>query len=363
MRPESVEELAGMIAEAAASGRKLEIVGGGTKAQVGAPREAERLDMTAFSGVIDYDPAELVLTAGAGTPLAEIEALVASKGQMLAFEPYGAPGATIGGVVAAGVSGSRRVSRGAVRDHLLGFKAVSGRGEAFVGGAKVVKNVTGYDLPKLACGSWGRLFAMTEVTLKVLPAPETTVTLAGEGLDPAAAVAVMAKALGSQADVAAAASVDGVTAVRLEGFGPSVAARQALLQAMAPLRALSDSEADAFLSALRNPLPDAEVLWRLSLPASRAAEVVGEGLGPWLMDWGGARLWLACSDEKALRASAQAVGGHAMLVRAPEALRRTVPMLHPQPAPVAALEARVRRAFDPAGVFETGRFLDQTDAD
>jgi glycolate oxidase FAD binding subunit len=358
MRPSSIEQLAEVIAEAAASGRKLEISGGGTRAETGAPREAERLDMTGFSGVIDYDPAELVLTAGAGTPLAEIEALVAAKGQMLAFEPHGAPGSTIGGVIAAGVSGSRRVSRGAARDHLLGFKAVSGRGEAFVGGAKVVKNVTGYDLPKLAAGSWGRLFALTEVTLKVLPSPPEQVTLAAEGLDAGAAVALMAKALGSQADVAAAASADGVTALRLEGFGPSVAARRTLLEAMAPMRVLPNAEADAFWSALRNPLPDAAVLWRLSLPASRAAEVTGRGLGPWRMDWGGSRVWLASEDAAAVRAAAQAVGGHAMLVRAPEALRRTVPVLHPQPAPVMALEARIRRAFDPAGVFETGRFGD-----
>jgi glycolate oxidase FAD binding subunit len=363
MRPQSVEDLAGMIADAAASGRKLEIVGGGTKAEVGAPREAERLDMTGFSGVIDYDPAELVLTAGAGTPLAEIEALVAAKGQMLAFEPHGAAGATIGGVVASGVSGSRRVSRGAVRDHLLGFKAVSGRGEAFVGGAKVVKNVTGYDLPKLAAGSWGRLFALTEATLKVLPRPPEQITLAAEGLEAAGAVALMAKALGSQADLAAAASADGVTALRLEGFGPSVEARRALLEAMAPLRALPDTEAEAFWSGLKQPLPDAPILWRLSLPASRAAEVVGRGLGPWRMDWGGARLWLASEDAAAVRAAAEGAGGHAMLLRAPDAMRRTVPALHPQPAPVMALEARLRHAFDPKGVFETGRFLDQIDAD
>jgi glycolate oxidase FAD binding subunit len=354
MRPTSIEELAQIIAEAAASGRKLEIIGGGTKAEIGAPRKAEPLDMTAFSGVIDYDPAELVLTAGAGTPLAEIEALVAASHQMLAFEPHGAPGSTLGGIVAAGVSGSRRVSRGAVRDHLLGFKAVSGRGEAFVGGAKVVKNVTGYDLPKLACGSWGRLFAMTEVTLKVLPAPETTLTLAAEGLDPAAAVALMSKALGSQADVAAAACTNGVTALRLEGFGPSVAARRKLLETMAPLRALSEADAGRFWAALKHPLRDAPVLWRLSLPASRAVEVLG--LGPWVMDWAGAQVWLACEDAAAVRPAAEAAGGHAMLVRAPEAMRRDIPALHPQPAPVMALETRLRRAFDPAGVFETGRF-------
>jgi glycolate oxidase FAD binding subunit len=358
MGPATVEELAGLIANAAASGRKLEITGGGTKAGIGAPREAERLDMSGFSGVIDYDPAELVLTAGAGTPLAEIEALVASKNQMLAFEPHGAPGSTIGGVVAAGVSGSRRVSRGAVRDHLLGFKAVSGRGEAFVGGAKVVKNVTGYDLPKLAAGSWGRLFALTEVTLKVLPRPPEQVSVAVEGLDAAGAVALMAKALGSQADVAAAGVVDGVTALRLEGFGPSVAARRALLEAMAPMRALSDSEAGSFWSVLEDPLPDAPALWRLSLPASRAAKSVGKGLGPWLMDWGGSRVWLACDDAAAVRAAAAEADGHATLIRAPEAMRETIPALHPQSAPLTALEARLRRAFDPMGVFETGRFLD-----
>jgi glycolate oxidase FAD binding subunit len=363
MRPSSIEDLAEIIADAAASGRKLEIVGGGTKAEIGAPREIERLDMTGFNGVIDYDPAELVLTAGAGTPLAEIEALVASKGQMLAFEPHGAPGSTIGGVVAAGVSGSRRVSRGAVRDHLLGFKAVSGRGEAFVGGAKVVKNVTGYDLPKLAAGSWGRLFALTEVTLKVLPRPPEQVTLAVEDLDAGGAVALMAKALGSQADVAAAGSVDGLTALRLEGFGPSVTARRALLETMGARRVLSEREAEGFWAALKNPLPDAAVLWRLSLRASRAADVVDKGLGPWTMDWAGARVWLACDDVEAVRGAAEAAGGHALLVRAPEALRRTVPALHPQSLPLMALEARVRRAFDPMGVFETGRFLDQTDAD
>jgi glycolate oxidase FAD binding subunit len=356
MRPSSQEELAEMIAGAAASGRRLQVSGGGTRSHIGAPHDAEWLHMTAFSGVIDYDPAELVLTAGAGTPLAEIEALVAKHNQMLAFEPHGAAGSTIGGVVGAGISGSRRVSRGAVRDHLLGFKAVSGRGEAFVAGAKVVKNVTGYDLPKLACGSRGRLFALTEATLKVLPRPPEQLTLAVDGLEPADAVALMSRALGSQADVAAAASSAGVTALRLEGFGPSVAARRRLLEEMAPLSALSDRDAQAFWSALKAPLPDAPVLWRLSLPASRCAQVIAAGLGPWAMDWAGARLWLACDDAEAVRAAASAAAGHAMLVRAPEALRRTVPTLHPQPEPVAALEARIRRAFDPAGVFETGRF-------
>jgi glycolate oxidase FAD binding subunit len=367
MRPGNAQELAEIIAEAAASGRKLEIVGGGTKAQIGAARQGERLDMTGFAGVIDYDPAELVLTAGAGTPLAEIEALVASKNQMLAFEPHGPPGSTIGGIVAAGVSGSRRVSRGAVRDHLLGFKAVSGRGEAFVGGAKVVKNVTGYDLPKLACGSWGRLFALTEVTLKVLPAPETTITLAAEGLDPAAAVALMSKALGSQADVAAAAHAPGLTAIRLEGFGPSVTARRLILEAMAPFRMLDEAEAAEFWLSLRNPLPDAHPLLKVHVPPSQAADLIEtlESTGPnvgveWRMDWGGSLVWLSYSGPPDLVRSIAEYkgGGGAMIWRAPLDDWGAMPTFNEQPAALAALEARVRRAFDPMGVFETGRFGD-----
>ena len=356
MRPQTIEDLAKIVAEAAASGGKLELRGGGTKAEVGAPREAEIVDMTAFSGIIDYDPAELVLTAGAGTPLGEIEAAVAERGQMLAFEPHG-EGATLGGIVAAGVSGSRRLSRGPVRDHLLGFKAVSGRGEAFVGGAKVVKNVTGYDLPKVIAGSWGRLAALTEVTLKVLPRPPVSLTLAVAGLDPVAAVALMARAMGSQADVAAAAHVPGLTAIRLEGFGPSVAARRVMLESQAGARALAEDQAADFWRSLRTlSLLGDGPLWRIIVPPSRGPQVVAAVKGDWMMDWAGGLIWLVSDDAAAVRAAAEAAGGHAMLARAPETMRRAVPALHPQTAGVAALEARVRRAFDPAGVFETGRF-------
>ena len=365
VRPATIEGLAQIIAEAAASGRRLELRGGGSKAEVGAPREAELVDLTGFTGITDYDPAELVLTAGAGTPLAEIEAAVTERGQMLAFEPFdhgpmfGRPAgsATIGGVILAGVSGSRRLSRGAARDHLLGFRAVSGRGEAFVGGGKVVKNVTGYDLCKVMAGSWGRLAALTEVTLKVLPRPQAVLSLAAEGLDPRAAAELMSRALGSQADVAASAHGPGLTVLRLEGFGPSVEARSALLRAMATeLHPVGEDDAAAFWQGLRHPLPDAPVLWRVSVPPGRAPDVVEKLGGDWRMDWAGGLIWAAHEDAAVVRATAESAGGHAMLVRAPEALRSQVPALHPQPPGVAALEQRVRRAFDPMGVFETGRF-------
>ena len=362
------------IAQAVADGGKLAITGGGSKAGQGASVAAPVLPLAPLSGVVDYDPAELVLTVRPGTPLAEVQALVAAERQMLAFEPFdhgpifgtGAGRATIGGVIAAGVAGSRRVSAGGARDHLLGFRAVSGRAEAFVGGAKVVKNVTGYDLPKLATGIWGRLFALTELTVKVLPRPETAVTIAVFGLDPGNAVRAMALAMGSQCDVAAAAhcpAVGGraaITALRLEGFEPSVVARghllETLLAAFGEASALPDDLATAFWADLQTlrPLGPERPLWRINLPPGAAPALINGLDGDWVLDWAGGLVWVASNADP--RALAQAGGGHATLVRGPEALRAMVPTFHPQSPGLAALETRVRRAFDPAGVFETGRF-------
>lgn len=381
MLPTREDELADAIADATRDGARLEIAGGGSKRGFGAPADARLLSMGGFAGIIDYDPAELVLTAGAGTPLADVQALVAAQDQMLAFAPfdhgpiYGAPAgsATIGGVVAAGMAGSQRVSQGGARDHLLGFRAVSGRGEPFVAGAKVVKNVTGYDLPKLAAGSWGRLFAMTELTLKVLPRPRAQATRMIAGLDDAGAVQAMAAAMGSTTEVAATAHMpadlrDGrsITIFRVQGFGPSVAARAAMLDTLlAPLgrvEPLDDREADSLWDDLRTlaPLPADRMLWKIHVAPSACLAVVAALRplgGQWLFDWAGGLIWLALDGHADIvRAAADAAGGHAALVRAPAAIRATIPAFHPQPAGVAALEARVRRAFDPAGIFETGRF-------
>ncbi len=363
IRPSSIEELCEIVSTAT----KLRVRGGGTKDAIGAPCDAQIVDMRSFAGVIDYDPPELVLTVRAGTPLAQIEALVASEGQMLAFDPFDHAamlgnngGATIGGIIAAGVAGSARLSRGGARDHLLGFTAVSGRGEKFVAGAKVVKNVTGYDLPKLMAGSWGRLAALTELTLKVLPAPRIRQTLVVRGLDPAGAVAAMAHALGSAAEVTAAAHLrdwrgEAVTALRLDGFAESVAARAAMLP---EFEAVEDG--DALWLAVRDaaPLPREWPLWRLIVAPGKAPGVIAALPGAeWLLDWAGGLVWLAsAADPVTIRAAAEAAGGHATLVRASEAMRHAVPTLHPQPPALAAIEARVRRAFDPNGVFETGRF-------
>ena len=370
LEPRDALDLAQIIADAGARGAKLELRGGGTKADFGAPREVEVVSLAALTGVVDYDPAELVLTVRPATPLADVQALVAGEGQMLAFEPYGAPGATIGGTVAAAVAGSRRVTAGSARDHLLGFTAISGRGESFVAGAKVVKNVTGYDLPKLMAGSWGRLGAMTELTLKVLPRPRLTVALIAEGLTPEAAHAAMAAALGSNADVSAAAHLArGITLLRVAGFAPSVeyrcAALPRLLAAHCRLSRLEEAEAaPLWHEAMTGSALPGAVRWRVHLPPRRAPELVASFGAQWAMDWGGGQVWIARDDTAvAVREAAAALGGEAVLMQAPPDMRARVPALQPRAPGVMALEARVRRAFDPLGVFATTRFREDADAD
>lgn len=370
LEPRDAADLAEIVANAAAQGRKLELRGGGTKADFGAPRGAEVVSLSRMTGVVDYDPAELVLTVRAGTLLSEVHALVASEGQMLAFEPWGDPGATIGGTMAAGVAGSRRVTAGSARDHLLGLTAVSGRGEVFVAGAKVVKNVTGYDLPKLMAGSWGRIGAMTELTVKVLPAPREVVTLAARDLDPAAAHAAMACALGSNAEVSAAAALsDGTVLLRVAGFAPSVAARCAalpgLLAGHCELKEMAEAE-PLWLQAMTGAGLKGAVRWDVHLPPRAAPELIAAlpAGAEWAMDWGGGRVWVGTdAEDDSVRAAAGRLGGEARLVLAPETMRAKVPAFHPRAKGVLALEARVRRAFDPKGVFATGRFAEDADAD
>ena len=372
--PASTADLCEAITHAAAARTHLEIRCGGSKSAIGADCNVAVLDMRGFNGVIDYDPPELILTVRAATPLAEVQALVAGQQQMLAFEPwdhgplFGQPAgaATIGGVVAAAVAGPRRLSAGGARDHLLGFKAVSGRGEAFVGGAKVVKNVTGYDLPKLMAGSWGRLAAITELTLKVLPLPRCQSTMVVQGLDERQAHAAMAQAMGCHAEVAAAAHLpaavnDGtaLTALLVQGFEPSVAARCALLPGLlrdhGRLHMIEASEADSLWQKVRSvaPLADGRPLWRIVVPPSASHGVVAtlQPLGArWLFDWAGGLIWLSFDGAPALvRQTAEHAGGHAMLVRAPPETARicaspaSAPARGRQPGGAGAARIRSRR--------------------
>jgi glycolate oxidase FAD binding subunit len=379
LTPANEGELSELLASACADRRAVEIIGGGSKVGVGQPQRVTQTISTAkLAGVVDYDPAELVLTVRPGEKLAAIETLLAQSNQMLAFEPFDfgpvfgqAPGAsTIGGVIAAGLAGSRRLSAGNVRDHVLGFNAVSGAGQVFKAGGRVVKNVTGYDVSKLMAGSWGRLAVMTEMTLKVLPRPRTTRTLVLRGLSLAAGAQAIARALRSQAELAAAAFAPGeasLTALRLEGSGPSVEARARLLaDLLGAVEPMDDTEASAFGASVRDGSrlgqgSADDVLWRISTPLSAGGSVAEylTGLGgEAMLDWAGGLVWaLAPSAACArVREIAEAAGGHALMVRAPLAVRRAVPALHPEAPGVAALSARVKAAFDPNGILDPQRF-------
>ena len=380
IRPDDLEQLRTQVAEAARSGTHLELRAGGSLREVGAPqRQRTIVDLSRFCGIVEYAPGELVVSVLPATPLAELEALLSEQDQMLAFEPWD-PGpifgqpcgeATIGGIVAAGIAGPRRVSAGAVRDHLLGFSALSGHAETFKAGSVVVKNVTGFDVPKIMAGSWGQLAVLTELTLKVVPRPAARVTLALHGLTPGAAIEAMARAMGSPCAVAAAAhapppgAAAHLTALRLEGIAESVDARvqhlHTLLADFGEVSHMSEDAAQTFWSAVREarPLRGAETLWRLHVAPSRAAELaeaLQRGGVSWLLDWAGALLWAGAPAALDVRTAAQARGGHAMLLRAPPELRRTTPIRQPQPQGIAALSARLKRAFDPAGVLDPDRF-------
>jgi glycolate oxidase FAD binding subunit len=399
LRPRDAKDVAAAVEWAAGEGKTLEIVGLGSKRRIGRAAQWDlTLDLSSLTGVSLYEPEELVLSARAGTPIAEIEALIGSKGQELAFEPMdcgplfgaGANKGTLGGVLAANVSGPRRIKSGAARDHFLGVSAVSGRGETFKSGGRVVKNVTGYDLCKVLAGSWGTLAAMTDVTVKVLPKAETEQTLIAFGLDDRTAVKAMAAALGSPADVSAAAHVPAgvaphvagaaaagraVTALRLEGVGPSIAARRAGLEAVlkpyGEIIAVSERSSHALWQAIRDVTPfeprageAAPPLWRISTAPARGPEIVAQVAAQCdaaaLYDWGGGLVWMqiagrADAGARFVRRATTACGGHATLYRADAAVRASVEVFEPQAPGIAALTGRVKEGFDPKGILGPGR--------
>lgn len=425
LKPTTIEQIVDAVRGALTDQQPLEIVGRGTKRGLGRPIQAgATLDLSGLSGIVAYEPAELILTCLAGTPLAEVESALAAKSQQFAFEPgdwgpiYGAAvgQGTIGGALACNLSGPRRLKAGAARDHFLGVAAVSGRGEIFKAGGKVVKNVTGYDLPKLLCGSYGTLAVMAEVTLKVLPASEKSRTVLLFGLDDGRAVAAMSAALNSPHEVASAAHLPArvasrtgvelvikagaaVTAVRIEGPGPSVEHRCAALRselgAGIATEELHSLRSMMFWRAVRDVaplLPDKEAqLWRLSVPPAAGARVImdimsglsrsdfpsplrgrvregGETTHPALdyyFDWAGGLIWLALppradAGAAVIRAAiARQGGGHATLMRAGEDVRLAVPVFEPQSEPLAALSARVKDSFDPQRILNPGRMGDR----
>ena len=397
LSPASESELVDAVATAIVKGQPLAVEGNGSKRGYGRPIDApQALTTRAMRGVSMYEPSELVLTAAAGTPLSEITALLNQRNQELAFEPMGfgalygtGPLAgTIGGLVAVNASGPRRIKAGAARDHVLGFRAVSGRAEIFKSGGRVMKNVTGYDLSKLMTGSFGTLVVLSEVTLKVLPRAETETTLLYLGLGEAAAIALMTAASGLQHEISGLAHVPAIaaaglvesaagfslTALRLEGPEVSVVQRAEALRAhfrpqCPEMHSLAEAASKAFWISIRDLAPVAALpadIWRISAAPTDGPGIVeairqaGVPAVRWYYDWAGGLVWLAVSpmpDALAtpVRAAVSACGGHATLMRAADVVRRGTPVFHPQPPALAALSARVKHNFDPEGVLNPGR--------
>jgi glycolate oxidase FAD binding subunit len=394
-KPRTPGEIEETLRWAIAGKTPLEILGGGSKRAYGRPVEtAHVIDLSGLAGIIDYEPNELVMSARPGTPMADIEAALAPNRQHLLFEPadfgplLSTSGGTIGGAVACNLAGPRRIRAGATRDHVLGFQAVSGRGEPFKSGGRMFKNVTGFDLSKLMCGSFGTLAVLTEVTFKVLPAAETVRTVLVFGAGPDAAVRAMTLALQSPNDVSGAAHLPadvasvstvatvagagrGVTALRIEGFGPSVDYRcRVLIDLLGEFGTIGDLDAadsETLWREIRDVRffagGDAQV-WRLSVPPAQGATVVEKILatcpGRAYLDWGGGLVWLALpprpdAAHAAVRGALAGIDGHATLVRAAAEVRRIVPVFQPQPGPLADLTARVKQSFDPERVLNPGR--------
>jgi len=400
LSPASLEEAADCVRAALADKAPLEILGASSKRGFGRPVEAaKQLTTAAMSGIVSYHPEELVLVARAGTHMDEIAAALQEKNQHLAFEPpdFGElyPGddagsnrtGTLGGILATNLSGPRRFKAGAARDHFLGFTAVNGRGEIFKGGGPVVKNVTGYDLPKLLAGSFGTLAVMDEVTIKVLPRPERTRTVLLYGLDATAANTAMTKALTGPYDISAAAFLPetqaqasdcdyvgaqgSVTALRVEGSGPVVENHCAALRrdfggATEELHSTNSITLWREIGDLSTFFEIDTILWRISVPPTHGAAVAASCAidipgSSFLLDWGGGLIWLSLPSDGGghaykVRRAFQRCGGHATLVRAPEAERRKVQVFEAEGA--KALTEQVKLSFDPERVLNPGRMFE-----
>ena len=399
LRPNTAIEVGEIIAWAAAEDTPLSIVGRGTKTGLGNVAHTEHtLDLAHLSGITLYEPEELILQAKAGTPIAEIEAVLTEKNQMLAFEPPDlgpllgtAPNAgSIGGVLACNLSGPRRFKAGAARDHFLGASAYSGRSELFKAGGRVVKNVTGYDLCKILAGSYVTLAVMTDVTVKVLPAPDKVRTVLISGLDDDGGLHAMTQGLLSALEISGAAHIPAtltprsgvdyvsqsgvaLTALRIEGPAGSVEDRctalRKLLSAYGETEELHSRNSTVFWKEVGNVYSfahESRAVWRISV-APQAGARAGALIrtvpnAECYYDWGGGLLWAAVPPEGDVGASAirnavaQVGGGHATLIRAPEDLRGETTVYQPQESGIAALNARLKSAFDPKGILNPGRF-------
>jgi glycolate oxidase FAD binding subunit len=381
-RPTNAEDVLALVQAAIANSTPMEVIGGGSKRGIGRPLQTDTtLSTSQMTGITLYEPEELVLSARAGTPMEEIEAALLSNNQQLAFEPPSLAGllgtdqvATIGGVISCNLSGSKRLKNGAARDHILGVHVVSGRGEIFKSGGRVVKNVTGYDLSKLMTGAYGTLGILTDITVKVLPKAETETTLVIGGLTDEQAITAMSTAVGSTNDLSAAAHCplqaaqslgfdQALTLLRLEGFGASLTYRAAelrsLLSEYGAVDKLVEPQSGEIWQLLREVQPfwgQDTAVWRVSVTpgvAHRVIEQISRHIDvAHFYDWQGGLIWLSAEEGNSAQAAIirQTVtkhGGHATLIRASGACRLQTPVFHPQSEGLVALSQRLKDQFDP----------------
>jgi glycolate oxidase FAD binding subunit len=385
-RPATEADLTAIVADAYRAKQPLAIIGGGSKASIGRASAAPTtIDIGDIAGITLYEPAEMVIGARAGTALADLAAALDEKGQILPFEPadwralLGTTPCepTLGGLVAANLSGPRRVVAGACRDSLIGVRFVNGKGEAIKSGGRVMKNVTGYDLTKLMAGSWGSLGVLTEVTFKVLPKPEASASLVWHGLGDDKAIELMSAGLGSPFEVSAAAHIPSDLAsgparsvLRLENFRSSIAYRSerlgSLLKRFGAYELLDQNACQAVWWQVADVAPFTGMdgmVWRISIAPSKAAALAHtlrrHGDVKLFYDWGGGLIWVIAAEDpqtaRAIKATSRAQGGHALLIRASADFRDSAFDFGPQEGAVAALSAKVKQAFDPANILNTGR--------
>ncbi len=362
IRPTTAAEVETAVRGALSDRARIEVTGSGTRRYLGAPVMAERqLSLAGLDRIVAYEPEELVLTVEPGLPMTALAALLARHGQHLPFEPP--VSGTIGGVVAANLSGPRRMRAGAARDFVLGVSAISGFGEKFKAGGQVVKNVTGYDIPRLLAGSFGTLAVITRLTLKVLPAPSTSATIVFPDLTPQDGCSLLRACAGSAIEPSGCAYTldgrQGSAFVRIEGARAAMDERLRGLEKFAGRHGdrLDDHRAEAFWRDLASPeellrVAAHEALWRLSVPMSHAPAILAAA-DRGLVDCAGGRIWVIGADGSEAPPIASDAGS-AMLYRAPETMRRACPLFSESPA-VDALARRVKAVFDPHGLLNPGR--------
>ncbi len=385
--PQTEAELLDMVASARSGRRTIEIVGRGTKRGLGRPVEAHAiLDVSALSGIVRYEPDEMVITARAATPLAEIENIIAERHQRLGFDPvdwsglYGTErnAATIGGSLSADACGSARVRYGGARDHLLGYRSVNGLGEAYKAGGKVVKNVTGFDMPKLICGAMGTLGILTEVTLRLVPRARWPVVLMVRNANAETGFPLLRRIWSSPLEATGLALVpnvalhafpelgeagNGAALIRLEGdaavLEEKVQAADSLLRPHEVTCPEMGNEIFARIGSGAAFGSRASSVWRIFVPPAQAAACVRElGSQFWIADWAGGAIWAEGGEPDAIKVLAARFDGFAQLMRADEALRRRSDMFSAQSPVHRAVMQRVKAAFDPLGLFNPGRMFD-----